>query len=197
MRTIHAGTETFDRALGRVRDAVLRAEFVVDEAPAPARLAPSAVALVAEPATDAEITASGRFVLLHDPDGVEEWHGEFRCVIFVRVDMDPEVGSDPLLPQVAWSWLVDALATVNVVEGSLGGTVTCATGMSFGSLTERPSETTVEVRASWTPAGADGRGPEEFMSDHVLAWGDVLALGAGLPPTTPGVSQVMHRRRNS
>lgn len=197
VRTILPGTETFERALDNVRRAVLRPEFLVDETPAPARLAPHAVALVAEPVADADITASGRFVLLHDPDGVDEWDGEFRCVIFVRFDMDPEVGTDPLLPQVAWSWLVDALTSALLVEGSLGGTVTCSTGVSFGTLSDRPHETTVEVRASWTPAGTDDLGPQETIAEHVLAWGQVLALGAGLPPVTPGVADVAFRRKRS
>lgn len=196
MRTIQAGTDTFGTALEQVRAVSLRSEFVLDETPAPARLAPHAVALVAEPAEGVDVPASGRFVLLHDPDGVDEWHGEFRCVIFARFDMDPEVGGDPLLPDVAWSWLVDALHHVPVVESSLGGTVTCSAGASFGSLADRPPDTVVELRASWTPAGTTDGPPEAAIGQHVLAWGDLLALGAGLAPRTPDVADVATRRRH-
>lgn len=195
VRTVDAGPDTFGRALEQVRRAQIRPEFDLDEAPAPARLAPSALALVAESAPDMDLGASGRFVLLHDPDGVDEWQGEFRCVIFVRMNMDPEVGGDPLVHQVAWSWLVDALTATPTVPGSLGGTVTCLTGTSFGSLADRPTDTIVEVRASWTPAATPDLPAEGAMATHVEAWGELLALGAGLPPVIPGVADVAARRR--
>ena len=62
--------------------AVLRPEVVVDEMPAPQRIAPFAHAIsgrrAGRPASD-EI-GTGRFILLHDPAGNDAWDGTFRCV---------------------------------------------------------------------------------------------------------------------
>ena len=60
----------FDRVLTSLRSVQFRPEMCVEEGPAPQRLAPHAVALTAEFIEDDEELASGRFVLLHDPDGV-------------------------------------------------------------------------------------------------------------------------------
>ena len=93
--------------------------------PAPARLAPWAVALSAEVdgGTGDEVT-TGRFVVLHDPAGQVAWEGTFRVVTLVRAALDPEVGSDPLLGKVAWTWVADALAEAGAAHCALGGTVT-------------------------------------------------------------------------
>ncbi len=53
--------------------------------------------------------ATGRLVLLHDPDGEQAWDGVLRLVVYVRAEVDAELASDPLLPDVGWSWLTDAL----------------------------------------------------------------------------------------
>ena len=45
----------------------------------------------------------------HDPDGDEAWGGVLRVVAYVRVELDHELASDPLLPEVGWSWLTEAL----------------------------------------------------------------------------------------
>ena len=50
-------------------------------------------------------------MLLYDPTGPEPWDGTFRAVTFVRADLEPELGADPLLGEVGWSWLVEALRT--------------------------------------------------------------------------------------
>ncbi|MGA1699860.1 MAG: DUF3000 family protein, partial [Candidatus Nanopelagicales bacterium] len=68
-----SGSDSFDRALTSLRGVRLRPELTLDEGPAPQRLAPHAVALTSEFIEDDEEMASGRFVLLHDPDGVEAW----------------------------------------------------------------------------------------------------------------------------
>ena len=49
-------------------------------------------------------------MLLHDPDGHEPWEGTFRVVTFVRAELEPEIGADPMLAEVGWSWLMEALA---------------------------------------------------------------------------------------
>ena len=74
----------FADALADIRDTILRPEITVTETPAPARLAPFSVALLGEVVVGDDEIASGRFVVLHDPDGQEPWGGVFRVVTFVR-----------------------------------------------------------------------------------------------------------------
>ncbi len=83
----------------------------------PQRLAPFSYALGAEvkhPETAivperSEGDAFGRLILLHDPEGADAWDGTMRLVAYIQADLDSTEAVDPLLPEVAWSWLVDAL----------------------------------------------------------------------------------------
>src|SRR3954468_13969821 len=101
--------EEFLAAVRALRAVRLRPEVVLEEVPAPQRIAPFAIALSAEAVADGEELATGRFVVLHDPKGPEAWEGTFRVVTFVRAVLEPEFGSDPLLGQVGWAWLEEAL----------------------------------------------------------------------------------------
>ena len=196
MRSIATGTDAFTDAVEQVKAAQTRPEFDLDEAPAPQRLAPSAIALTAELSDPDADPVSGRFVLLHDPDGVEEWEGSFRAVIFVRAALEQDLVDDPLLHDVGWSWVTEALASQGCRVTQLGGTVTRTSGRSFGTMTERPAEGFVEIRASWTPVEAPDT--EEVLDDfgqHVGAWVDLMAQAAGLPPLPHGVAHVGARRR--
>lgn len=194
MRSVPQSGDAFAAALARVRAVVVRPEFRLDEAPAPARLAPSALALTAESADPDSDRASGRFVLLHDPDGVEEWAGTFRAVVFVRAALEHDLIGDPLLSEVGWSWLVESLAGAGAESAEAGGTVTCSSGQSFGSMADRPTDGFVEIRASWTPIATDGSPVEFAMERHVEAWIDLLAHAAGLMPVPQGISQVSSPR---
>lgn len=184
--------EAFVQALEALGGRRLRAEVRLSEIPAPARIAPYAVALSAEVVTaDDELVpevepASGRFVLLHDPAGQEAWEGTFRVVTLVRAALDTELGGDPLLCEAAWSWVEDALAQAGAGQHALGGTVTRVVSQSFGALAERPGEVEVEIRASWTPEGG--------LGDHLTAWATVLCTASGLPPLPDGVTALSPRR---
>lgn len=184
--------EAFVQALEALGGRRLRAEVRLSEIPAPARIAPFAVALSAEVVTsDDDLAAeaepaSGRFVLLHDPEGQEAWEGTFRVVTLVRAALDAELGGDPLLCEAAWTWVEDALEHSGAAHHALGGTVTRVVSQSFGSLAERPAEVEVEIRASWTPDGGHG--------DHLAAWAAVLCTSAGLPPLPDGVTAFSPRR---
>lgn len=198
MRSIVTGADAFALALEQVKAVDVRPEFELDEAPAPQRLAPSAVALTADMADPDSEAASGRFVLLHDPDGVEEWDGSFRAVVFVRAALESDLVDDPMLHDVGWSWVTEALTGRGCRATQLGGTVTRTSGRSFGTMAERPSDGFVEIRASWTPVEApDTREVLDDMSAHVSAWLDLMAQAAGLPPLPRGVSHVSARRRRS
>jgi hypothetical protein len=175
----------FLRALRSLRGVTLRPEVSLEEAPGPARIAPYTAALVADVRPnrrdpDAEELASGRFVVLHDPAGQEAWDGTFRLVTLVRATLEPEVGQDPLLAEVAWSWFADALAGSGVDARAAGGTVTRVLSQSFGALDERPELCELELRASWTAR-------DEDLAPHLEAWGVLLCTVAGLPPLPEGV----------
>lgn len=156
----------------------MRPEVRLSPAPAPRRLAPYAWAVTAEVEVDGEELADGRFVLLHDPAGQEAWNGEFRVVTMARAELEPEIAGDPMLGEVGWSWLMDALQSHGAGYAEPGGTVTHAASQYFGALAERPASTEIELRASWTPA--DGR-----FERHLTAWADLLGVCAGLPPAAP------------
>ncbi len=190
MRTLAAGAESFTRAAARVREARIRPEFRVDEAPAPQRLAPFALALTVESAIDDRDPVSGRFVLLHDPDGVDEWEGDFRAVVFARAALEPDLVADPMLHEVGWSWLVESLAETAAHAVQLGGTVTVTAGQSFGSLSDRPRDGFVEIRASWTPVSVGAIPAHDVMERHVEAWIELLRHATGLMPMAPGVRHV-------
>lgn len=181
----------FSRALEALRRARLRPEVRLTEVPAPQRIAPHAVALTADvvfPAGSEEELASGRFVLLHDPSEPEPWGGQWRAVTFARAELEPELASDPLLGEVGWSWLVDALDARGVGYAAEAGTVTRVVSESFAGLSDRAPTVEMEVRASWTPLG-----PE--IGEHLLAWSDLLCTVAGLPPLPDGVIALPGPRR--
>jgi hypothetical protein len=176
--------EEFLDVAARLRATRLRPEIVIEEIRAPQRIAPFALALSAEAVSGDEDLATGRFVLLHDPAMPQAWAGTYRIVTFVRADLEAEVGSDPLLGQVGWSWLEDALRG-QALYTAAGGTVTRVVSESFGALSDRAASTEIEVRASWTP-----------LDDpvlHLQAWATLLCTVAGLPPVTPGVTALPRR----
>ncbi len=181
--------ETFVRAVHDLRAVRPRSEIAVEEVPAPKRLAPFAYAISASVLRQAEEMATGRLILLHDPEGHEAWGaGTLRLVTYVAAEVEADLAGDPLLPAVGWSWLVDALATHDARHTALGGTITQTISTKFGELASRslgragrPSQPTtdLELRASWTPLGGD-------TGTHMRAWCALLASTAGLPP--PGVA---------
>ncbi|NHA69637.1 DUF3000 domain-containing protein [Phycicoccus flavus] len=181
----------FGRALEQLHAARLRPEIRLTEVPAPQRIAPHAVALTADVLDprdpDAEL-ASGRFVLLHDPSAPDPWAGEWRAVTFARAELEPEFAGEPLLGEVGWSWLTDALTARGVEVVAAAGTVTRVVSESFGGLADRPASIEMELRASWTPSGPD-------VADHLLAWSDLLCTIAGLPPLPDGVVALPGPRR--
>jgi hypothetical protein len=182
--------EEFRRALSSLRTCEFRPELDVEEAPAPQRLAPHAVALTAEVYDGDDELGHGRLVVLHDPEGVEAWEGTFRVVAFAKARLEPEMAADPLLTEVGWAWLEEALSDEGAAHVALGGTVTRTTSESFAAMDDRPLEGQVEIRASWTPIGAD-------LASHARAWASILATACGLAPVPPGVVTLPRARGRS
>ncbi|MDQ1689106.1 MAG: hypothetical protein QOK42_2081 [Frankiaceae bacterium] len=181
----------FADAQAALRRARVRPEVLLGEAPAPQRLAPFSIALTAEVMVDGEELATGRLVVLHDPDGQEAWHGVTRLVAYAKAECEPEMVADPLLPSVGWAWLTEALEARGAAAVALSGTVTRVASESFGGLADagRGATAELELRASWTPLGDD-------LDHHVEAWADLLCTAAGLPPVPQGVATLRPRRRS-
>jgi hypothetical protein len=176
----------FLRAVEELRRARLRPEVGLEELPAPQRIAPYALALSADVTVDGEELATGRIVLLHDPDGNDSWHGTFRCVAFARADIEAEMITEPVLSAVGWSWLTDALTANNADHVAPSGTVTTVLSEGFGQMADDGSHAQIEIRASWTPVGS--------LEPHACAWSDLMCTAAGLPPLPPGVVSMPNRR---
>lgn len=192
-KEVDEAPEEFVRALSELRSVTPRAEVVLDETPAPQRLAPHAVALTADVVSpndpDTEL-GTGRLVLLYDPAGHEAWEGTFRVVTYVRAELDHDMAADPLLPGVGWAWLTEALDARGAGFTAASGTVTRVASESFGAISGEPATAQIEIRASWTPV-------DDAFGAHLLAWCDLLCTTAGLPPVAPGVVTLPVRRRTA
>lgn len=184
----------FARAENDLRSQLWRQEFEVDQMPAPQRIAPYAAAIMASVVVEDEDAGNGRLVLLHDPAGNESWQGTFRCVTFARAEVEPEMVTDPLLAQVGWSWLIDALESHQADFTAPSGTVTSVSSQSFGGMEDEPARAEIEIRASWTPL-LDGSGAG--LPAHLAAWQDLMCTTAGLPPLPEGVTPMQGRRSRS
>lgn len=181
----------FGEALKAVRRARVRPELAITEIASPGNLAPYSIALAADvtPArhgTDSEL-GTGRFVLLYDPAAPDAWGGRFRVVCFVQAPLETDIGLDPFLADVAWSWLVDALDAKGAHYTAASGTATKTISTGYGELASQGDGALIELRASWTPSDRE-------ISSHVEGWGDLLCMLAGLPPAVEGVSLLSTRR---
>jgi len=180
----------FAEAVASVRASSPREELDVTEISAPGNLAPYSIALSADvsPArhgTDSDL-GTGRFILLYDPSAPEAWGGVYRVVCFVQAPLETDIGVDPFLADVAWSWLVDALEAKGAKYTAASGTATKIISTGYGELADQGDGAQIEVRASWTPTDAD-------LASHVEGWGELLCMLAGLPPAE-GVSSLSARR---
>jgi len=184
----------FRAAVAAMNAATVRPEIELGPIRPPQRLAPFSYALGAEVKhVESDIVpersegdAFGRLILLHDPEGAEAWDGTMRLVAYVQADLDSSEAVDPLLPEVAWSWLVEALEAHHEHVTALGGTVTATTSVRYGDISGPPRGHQLELRASWTATS-----PE--LGPHVQAFCEVLEHAAGLPPA--GITNLSSRTR--
>jgi len=193
-----AGPREFRVAVAEMQAATLRPEVFCEEMPAPQRIAPYATALSADVTVDDTDVATGRLILLHDPDGNDAWGatatgpGRFRLVAYARAEIDVDLITDQMLGEVGWSWLTEALDAHGAGFTAVSGTVTRVATESFGGMADEEGTAQIEIRASWTPledtSGVVAVGP------HVEAWGELLCTAAGLPPVPEGVVVIPSRR---
>jgi len=184
----------FREAVAAMNGANVRSEIELGPIRPPQRLAPYSYALGAEVKHPevavvperSEGDAFGRLILLYDPDGADAWDGTMRLVAYIQADLDSSEALDPLLPEVAWSWLVDALDARAEHVTALGGTVTATSSVRYGDISGPPRAHQLELRASWTALTPD-------IGTHVEAFCEVLEHAAGLPPV--GVTDLGSRSR--
>lgn len=189
---------SFEALVENLRSITPRSEIILEEVPAPQKLATYAFAFTADVSafpsvaeSDSEDIASGRFVILHEPGGQETWEGDFRCVTFMRADVDSQMQEDPLLPEVGWNWLLDSLNATGASFNAPSGTVTRVSSASFGKLSPRSDDSEIEIRASWTPL----LNSLDDIFLHVHAWCNLMSEVAGLPPIPDGVASISSARR--
>lgn len=192
--SLHVPRGAFDAASDSVRGASFRAALRVQEISAPAGLAPHAIAFAGDVEPEREDGDSelgtGRFILLHDPNEPDAWRGDFRVVCFAQAPLEPEIGVDPFVSEVAWAWLTDALEARGAQFDNASGTATVINSRGFGELAPQGVGAQIELRASWTPTDDD-------FSPHAEAWGDLLCLLAGLPPVDADDVPVLRPRRTA
>lgn len=184
----------FRAAVAAMNAATVRAEIEVGPIRPPQRLAPFSYAVGAEVKhpeaavipEQSDGDAFGRLILLHDPEGSDAWDGTMRLVAYIQADLDSTEAIDPLLPEVAWSWLIEALESRSEHVTALGGTVTATTSVRYGDISGPPRAHQLELRASWTATTPD-------LGIHVQAFCEVLEHAAGLPPV--GVTNLGSRSR--
>lgn len=181
----------FRQAVESVRAARPRSEMSVVEIDAPPGLAPYSLALAAdvrptEHGIDS-VLGTGRFVLLYDPAEPDAWGGPFRVVAYAQAPLETEIGIDPFLAEVAWSWLIDALDARDTRYEAASGTATKVLSTGFGELGGNGDAAQLELRASWSPLDSE-------VGAQVEAWCDLLCMLAGLPPSSDAISLLPHRR---
>ena len=163
----------------------VRPEFTLELAPAPAKLATHTAALLADVDTAVPV-GNGRLVVLYEPEYQVAWEGSVRLVSYITAQLEPELISDPLLLEVGWSWVSDALQGLSCA--ALSGTVSRNDSQSFGDISSRPPEGSIEMRASWTVLNL-----AEF-SQHLHAWIAMLQGASGLEPLPDGVIHIATNR---
>lgn len=168
--------EPFHAAVTAIETTTVRPEVRIEPIRPPQRLAPWSYAVSADVlAPDGSELATGRLVLLFDPDGAEAWDGELRLVAFASAELEAEIATDPLLPEVCWSWLTGALAERGAHFAAAGGTVTQTISTRFGDLHGPRTTVAIELRGSWTARTPD-------LAPHLLGFVDLLCIAGGLPP---------------
>ncbi len=164
-------------ALLSLRETPRNPEIELAEVPSPRRMAPwtAALALRTSREDHDQPLATGRLVVLHDPDEQIGWNGTFRLVAQLRAQIDTEMGGDPLLGEAVWSWAHDCLNRAGAGYHDMTGTITRELSESFGGLQLRGATLHVELRASWTPA-------TPYLGEHLRAWSDLLCRTSGIAP---------------
>lgn len=179
----------FVRATEQASTASFRPELTVTEIPAPSQIAPYAMAwsaTVTPQSLEGADQGTSRLVLLHDPAAPAAWSGVWRFVCFAKAPLDQSMSEDPLLPDVAWSWLTDALTAHGAEFGRAAGTASTIISTGLGELESDQKGAELELRASWSPS-------TDNVAAHLEAWAEFVCMLAGYPPSVEGVAALRSR----
>jgi len=114
--------------------------------------------------------------------------------VYIRAELEPEIAEDPMVGEVAWSWLTEALDARTAGYAEPSGTVTRVVTEGFGAKHAEPRATGFELRASWSPVQDSAAGPPtedgalDGLAGHMAAWCGTMCAAAGLAPLAAGVS---------
>jgi hypothetical protein len=154
------------------------------------RSAPSGLSLAGADASPPQAPAYGEAVRSPEPEPVPQ---DFTSVVdallsagHARAGLDPEMITDPMLPEVTWSWLEEALAEREAGFSALAGTVTTTASARFGQLREEDDTCEVELRCSWSPEWSTD--DPASIASHLEALCDLMTMMAGEPPSNGVVS---------
>ena len=150
----------FAAAVRSLGTAKIRSEVRVEEVRPPQKLAPwtHALALTVLVGDDEPADrAAGRCCTTRPATRPGRAHAAGRLRVGRR--STSEMASDPLLPEVGWSWLLESLEAAGAEYRAAGGTVTRTSSTRFGDLAGPRRTSDVELRGSWTPVGQDDLAP--------------------------------------
>jgi hypothetical protein len=108
-------------------------------------------------------------------------------VCFAQAPLETDIGIDPMLADVTWSWLVDALDSRHARYTAASGTATKILSKGFGGLEDEGDGAQIELRASWSPEPGD-------LTAHIEAWAELLCMLAGLPPGSENIELLAAHR---
>lgn len=179
--------EPFAQGLMSLRTAARQIPLTLKEIPGPSRAAAFAVALsgsLPDPVDPDNEIADGNFVVLYDLDD-DGGPGRFKVIVMVRAELDAEMSIDPMLPDVAWTWLEESLDRCTQYASELGGAVTRTITTNHGRSRAHEGSVELELRASWTASTSD-------LGEHLHAWAQTLHNCAGQPLLLDGIT-TLHR----
>src|SRR5699024_10452931 len=122
----------------------------------------------------------GRYILLYYNQHSDIWDCNFRIMTYIRTSIESDLGEEPMVSEVAWTWIMEALDEADATYRQPGGTATRVLSEGFGMLDHQYETIDLELHAWWTPAGA-------HLNIHLTGWTDLVCTFACLPPVTEGV----------
>ena len=164
----------------------LREELTTSQIPAPAQIAPWALAFAAQAPNPADTPMNrgvGRIVFLHDPTQFDAWGSNMRVIAYGKSPLENDLGIEEDVAHFWWARLEQALRMHGAQYSHEAGTVTKMTSTGMGTLSNDPNSSEVEIRASWSPQ-SDELGP------HLAAWQDLIAAMAGYGMDGEGVTRL-------
>ena len=170
--------DVFRAAVASLTGTAVRREVRVQPLRPPQRLAPYSYAIAADVvcAADGAELATGRLVLLHDPDGAEAWDGVLRLVTFASAELDEQMGARPDA----------ARRRLELADRRPGRARRRLPRRRAGPSPRprRPASATSPARRppSASSCGRRGRSTRRTCAPHLHAFVDLLCAAAGLPP---------------